>query len=179
MRTDPKLHESETYREDVAKELERANRVASLEQLTASIVERIKQSIAATVICAQAASRWLAKDPPNLLEAREALDSILSNASHTNEILNRVHALVARSPIKDEGIPLPQLIREAVDISHLDIKNGGTIVDTALEEALPMVCGDRLQLQQLIQRLIATAVVAMPGKDGHRELAIVARLTES
>jgi C4-dicarboxylate-specific signal transduction histidine kinase len=179
MRNDPKVHESEIYYEDIKKELARANRVASLEQWTTYIAERIKQPIAATMMFAQAASRWLANNPPNLLEVREALDSIVSNARQSSEMLNTFHALVARSPIKDESILLPQLIREAVAISHLDIKRGGIIVVTALEDTLPPVCGDRLQLQQLIQNLIANAVEAMCGKDGHRELAIVARPTES
>src|ERR1700754_3438554 len=179
MRNEPEIHENEIYYEEIKKELARANRMASLEQLTTCIAERIKQSIAATVICAQAASRWLAKNPPNLLEAREALDRIVTSASRSNEILNSVHARVAKAPIESESIPLPQLIREAIDISHFDRKKRGIVLVTALEETLPPVCGDRLQLQQLIQNLIANSVEAMCGKDGHRELAVVARLTES
>jgi len=56
----------------------------------------MKQRIAATIIYAQAAARWLSASPPNLEEARRALDGIVLTSTRFNEFLDRTHRAVSR-----------------------------------------------------------------------------------
>src|SRR6202008_3764952 len=60
-------------------ELAHVNRVATMGQLTASIAHEVNQPIAAAVINAQAALRWLGTQPPNLEEVRQALGRIVED----------------------------------------------------------------------------------------------------
>jgi C4-dicarboxylate-specific signal transduction histidine kinase len=179
MRVDPTMHENERHYKDVERELVKANRMAALEQLTALISEEIKQPITASLINAQAATRWLVGNAPNVAEALQALNQIISSVNRSNEILNKVYASVARKPMRAEGVSLPQVIEEVLAVLDAEIRQGGVNVITALQDTLPLVSGDRLQLQQVVHNLITNAVDAMRKVDGGRQLAIVARQSDT
>jgi C4-dicarboxylate-specific signal transduction histidine kinase len=88
--SEPRCHETQT-------ELAHANRVAILGQLAASIAHEVKQPILATVIGAQAALRWLERQPPDLEEARQVLARIVQDGIRTTDIVDRIRALTTRS----------------------------------------------------------------------------------
>lgn len=93
---DSKQRGSDRCHRDIARDLARANRADALAYLTESISQEIRQPLAATAICASAASRWLAANPPNLTEAAKALERIVCNAFAADEVVNRVRASVVR-----------------------------------------------------------------------------------
>ena len=64
-RAEGELRENEQRYREVQMELAHANRVATMGQLTASIAHEVNQPITATVIGAQAALRWLGRQPPD------------------------------------------------------------------------------------------------------------------
>ena len=75
-------------------QLAHANRVATMGQLTASIAHEVNQPIAATVINAEAALRWLGADPPDLDEVRQALGCIVRDGNRAGAVVGRIRALI-------------------------------------------------------------------------------------
>jgi len=84
-------------------ELASANRVASLEQLLASIAE-IKQPISAVVMNAEAALRLLLAQPTDTEAVRRLLACIVKDGMRTGDIVNRTDALIKESAAT-EGMP--------------------------------------------------------------------------
>jgi C4-dicarboxylate-specific signal transduction histidine kinase len=154
-------------------ELVHANRVATMGQLTASIAHEVRQPLAATITNAQAGLRWLDRQPPNLEEARQAFDRIVREGDRTSDVIGRIRALIKRAPPQKDCLEINGAIREVVELTHGEVVKSCVAIRTELADDLPLIEGDRIQLQQVILNLILNAIEAMSGIDEDtRELEI-------
>jgi PAS domain S-box-containing protein len=160
-------------------ELAHANRVATIGQLTASIAHEVRQPIAATATNAAAALRWLGAQPPNLEEARQALDRIVNNAMRAGDIIERIRDLIQKAPPGKDGVDINEAIGEVIELTRGEAVNTGVSVQTQLAVGLPLIHGDRVQLQQVSLNLIINAIEAIGGDaDAPRELLISTEAAE-
>ena len=151
---------SDTLREAQA-ELAHANRVATMGQLTASIAHEVNQPIAANVINAQAALRWLTAERPDLEEVRQALGRIVENANRAGAVIGRIRTLIKKAPPRSDSVAINDAIREVIELTHGETMKNGVSVRTELVDGLPPVEGDRVELQQVIINLVVNAIEAM------------------
>jgi PAS domain S-box-containing protein len=166
------------YRE-IEVELAHANRVATMGQLT-SIAHEVNQPIAAAVINAQAALRWLGSRPPNLPEVRQALGRIVEHGNRAADVIGRIRALIKKAPPRKDRLEINQTIDEVIELTHGEATKNGVLVETELAAGLPLIHGDRVQLQQVILNLVINAVEAMSRVSaGERELLITTRQAEA
>jgi PAS domain S-box-containing protein len=160
------------YRE-VQMELAHANRVATMGQLTASIAHEVNQPIAATVINAQAALRWLRAGSSHLEKVQQALTCIVEDGNRAGEVINRIRALMKKAPPRKDRLEINGVILEIIELTRGDAVKRGISVLTELADHLPVVEADRVQLQQVLLNLIVNAVEAMgAANEGARELLI-------
>jgi signal transduction histidine kinase len=153
--------------------LAHANRVATMGQLTASIVHEIKQPMAAARIYAAAALRFLDKSPPDVAEGREALTCIVNETGRASDVVDRIGYLIKKAPPRKEVVDLNAAILEVTALTHSEAGKTGVTVSTQLAGELPRIQGDRVQLQQVMMNLIVNAIQSMSGvEDGNRELQI-------
>jgi PAS domain S-box-containing protein len=167
------VRESERRYQEVQMELAHANRVATMGQLSASISHEMNQPIGAALTNAQAALRWLGARPPNLEEVREALRRIVENASRASDVIGRIRALIKKAPPRKDGLEVNDAILEVIALTRGEMVKTGVLVQTQLAKGLPLIEGDRVQLQQVILNLIVNAAEAMNGAaEGSRKLLI-------
>ena len=158
---------------EVQMQLAHANRVATMGQLTASIAHEVKQPIAATVTNAEAALRWLSAPRPDLDEVRDALGRIVRDGDRAGAVVSRIHALVKGVPRRNERVEINAAIREVVELTRSEAMKKGVVVHTDLGADLPLVQGDRVELQQVILNLFLNAIEAMnTTSEGSRELLV-------
>jgi PAS domain S-box-containing protein len=178
-RAESEARESERRYREVQMELAHANRVATMGQLTASIAHEVKQPIGAMSANAQAALRFLDRRPPELEEVRQALVDIVKDNHRAGDVIGRISDLTKKAPPRKDSLDINGAIREVIELTHGEAVKNGVSVQTDLAEGLPLIEGDRVQLQQVILNLIVNAVEAMSGVDeGTRELLISARKAE-
>jgi PAS domain S-box-containing protein len=174
------VRESERRYREVQTELEHANRVATMGQLTASIAHEVSQPIGATVFSAQAALRWLGAQPPDMEEVRQALGRIVRDGHRAGDVIGRIRALVKKAPPRKDDLEINKAILEVIALTRGEMVKNGVLVQTQFAEGLPIIQGDRVQLQQVILNLIINAVDAMSGMtEGLRELRIKTAETDS
>ncbi|MGF6918502.1 PAS domain S-box protein [Paraburkholderia sp. 40] len=172
-RAETEARESERRYREVQRELAHANRVATMGQLTASIAHEVNQPIAATVTNAQAALRWLAGQPPEVEKARQALGRIVNDANRAEAVIGRIHELIRKTPPRKEPVDINTAIREVIELTRGEAWKHGASVQTHLADRLPLIEGDRVQLQQVLLNLLINAMEVMSGvSDGVRELLI-------
>jgi len=145
--------------------LAHANRITTMGQLTASIAHEVNQPIAAVVTNAQAALRWLDMQPPDAKEVRQALDRIVKAGRRASDVISRMRALVRKAPTRKDQLDINDTIREVIALTGSELHRTGTSLRTQLAHGLPLVPGDRVQLQQVMLNLILNAVEAMSGSD--------------
>jgi C4-dicarboxylate-specific signal transduction histidine kinase len=142
-------------------------------QLTASIAHEVQQPIGAAAANASAALRWLSANPPNLEEVRQALDRIVNAAQRAGGIVGRIRALMKKAPPRKDSVDINEALYEVIELTRGEAAKNDVSVLTLLGEGLPLVLGDRVQLQQVMLNLIVNAVEAMGATSpGPRELRI-------
>jgi signal transduction histidine kinase len=160
------------YRE-AQTQLAHVNRLATMGELSASIAHEVTQPIAATVTNARAALRFLNAQPPNLEEAREALGATIKAGNRTTDVIEGIRALIKKAPPRKGALEINGAILEVIALTRGEIVKNGVSVQTQLAEGLPLIRGDRVQLQQVILNLIINAVEAMSAfSERTRELLI-------
>jgi PAS domain S-box-containing protein len=174
------IRESERRYREVQMELAHANRVATMGQLSASIAHEVNQPIAAAVTNAHAALRWLGARPPDLEEVRQALGRIVRDGNRAGDVIGRIRDLIRKAPPRKDGLEINEAILEVIALTRGEVAKNSVSVQTRLAESLPLIQGDRVQLQQVILNLIINAVEAMSGAgEGSRELLISTGKAES
>ena len=172
-RAEAEARESEGRYRAVQMELAHANRVATMGQLSASIAHEVKQPLAATATDAAAALRWLGAQPPNLEEARQALGRIVETSHRAGDVVNQIRALINKAPPRKDRLDINEAIREVIELTRGEAVKTGVSVQARLADDLPLLHGDRVQLQQVILNLVVNAVEAMSDVEaGARELLI-------
>jgi signal transduction histidine kinase len=154
-------------------DLAHMHRVTTMGELAASISHEVMQPLGAGVTNAQAALRWLGAQPPDLDEVRQALDRAVKDGRRAVEIIRRIRTLIKKEPLRKDALEVNEAIVEVIALTRGEVMKNNVSVQTQLAEGLPLIQGDRVQLQQVILNLIINAVQAMSGvSEGSRELLI-------
>jgi C4-dicarboxylate-specific signal transduction histidine kinase len=171
-RTNQLMRASEALREAQA-ELAHINRVTAMGQLAASITHEVNQPLTAMITNADVGLRWLDRQPPDVDEARQALDCIIKDSKRASEVIGRIRALIRKAPPRKDDGDINKVILEVIDLSRGELMKNNVSAQTRLAEGLPLIRGDGVQLQQVILNLILNAVQAMSGvAEPTRELLI-------
>jgi signal transduction histidine kinase len=167
----------EALRSAVA-DLERASRLSTMGQLTASIAHEINQPLAAIVTNANACLLWLEAHRLNLEEARQAATRIVRNGHRAGDIVKSIRAMTRKSPPEMVSLDMNDVIREVIVLARAEFRRHSVRVETSLSSNLVSVIGDRVQLQQVVLNLIMNGVEAMANSK-HRQLEIRSENDES
>jgi PAS domain S-box-containing protein len=152
-------------------ELAHVTRVATLGELTASIAHEISQPLAAVVSDANACLHWLAAQ--NLEEARQCAEFVIADGHRAGDIISRIRALVKKAPSRKDWVDVNATILEVIALARSEVTSHGVSLQTRLGDDVPLILGDRIQLQQVILNLMINAIEAMSGiSDAPRELIV-------
>ena len=146
-------------------ELTHITRVTTLGEMTASIAHEINQPLAAVVNNASACLRWLAGQVPNLEEARQSAALIIADGHRAGEIISRIRALAKKAPPQKDWVNINETILEVIALARSEVQGNRVSLQTQLSDDVPLIVGDRIQLQQVILNLITNAIEAMSGVD--------------
>jgi PAS domain S-box-containing protein len=149
--------------------LAHVTRVTTLGELITSIAHEINQPLGAVVNNASACLRWLAAQ--NLEEARQSATLVIANGHRAGEIIGRIRALAKKAPPQKDWLDLNQTVGEVIAMAGSEVRRNRISLQTQLTHDLPLIRGDKIQLQQVILNLLINAIEAIAGvSSGPREL---------
>jgi PAS domain S-box-containing protein len=158
---------------DAEAALARVNRVTTLGVLAASIAHEVNQPLGAMITSAAACKRWLAAQPPEMEKAQSALQRIANDGKRAGQVVDRIRALVNRQAPRRTFVDLNEAILEVVALTRDEVRRNAITLETSLATDVPLIEGDRVQLQQVVLNLLVNAIEAMRGCGARsRELAI-------
>jgi len=165
--------ELESKVEERQAELARVSRIMTIGEMGTSVAHEVNQPLMAVVLNGDACLQWLSAEPPNLDEARKAVGRIIEEGARAGEIVSRIRALSGKTSPRKEPVDLNELATEVGSLLDRELTRGHIGLKTELATNLPLVRGDRVQLQQVIFNLATNAIEAMEGESGRtRELTI-------
>jgi signal transduction histidine kinase len=160
-RAEKELRESEASLREAQTELAHVTRVTTMGELAASIAHEVNQPLAGIVTNGNATLRWLAGPSPNLDEAREAIQRIIRDGSRAGQVVARIRALSQKTRAARELLDINEAIEEIVVLTGGELQRNQVVLQMDLAVDLPLVVGDRVQLQQVVMNLILNGVEAM------------------
>jgi PAS domain S-box-containing protein len=172
-RAEEKLRASEQRLLDAQMELAHVNRVSTIGQLVVSIAHEVNQPLAGVVANAEACLRWLDHRTPHLDEVRRSVEWIIDDGNRASDVIRRVRALANKTSIEKVPLDINDVIRETIVLVQRELISHQVSLQMELAAPVPMILGDRVQLQQVIINLVVNGIEAMQLSTGRPcELAI-------
>jgi C4-dicarboxylate-specific signal transduction histidine kinase len=141
--------------------LAHVNRVSTMGQLVATIAHEINQPLTAITLAASTARRWLALSEPNIEEVRGKLDQIENAGHRAGEIITSLRGMLKKETQARSPIDINNLVFTVLAIVRHELQEHQIELRTELDESLPSLEGDRVQLQQVVLNLVMNAIEAM------------------
>jgi two-component system sensor kinase FixL len=142
-------------------ELAHVLRTATMSELTGALAHEINQPLTAIRSNAEAGKRFMRTDTPDLAEIGEILDDIIDDDRRAADVIRHMRALLSKHEVDRQPIDVNELVSEVIGLVHSDSVIKRVVVDTNLTEDLPLVDGDRIQLQQVFLNLVLNGFDAM------------------
>jgi PAS domain S-box-containing protein len=171
--TERKQAEKERERlRQVQADLARINRATTMGELTASLAHEINQPIAAAVTDARTCLRWLAREQPDIAEARETAVRMVKAVTRASDIISRLRQLFKKGAPQTNLVDVSEVIQEMVVLLRSEASTYSVLIETDLSAASPRVMADRVQLQQVLMNLMLNAIEAMHDTESGGQLTV-------
>jgi two-component system sensor kinase FixL len=152
--------------EDLVRELDaqlaHADRLVTLGELTAGIAHEINQPLTAIAAYADAAGRMLSRQVPDLEDQlTEICRRIAEQARRAGDVVTRLRKLSYKGELTRGRHEIPTLLRHVLLLFEHELKQSGVTLETRLQDNLPEIYADEIQLQQVLVNLIKNSIDAM------------------
>ncbi len=160
-------------------ELAHVTRVTMLGELAASIAHEVTQPLAAIVTAGDAATRWLNRAKPDLGEVGQSINQMVRDAKRASDVIRQIRAMAQKRDPSQAVLDLNGIVRESIELVRRELDAARVELEVSYAEPPPFVCGDRVQLQQVVINLVMNGAQAMAGVTGRaRRMRIGTRLVD-
>ncbi|MHC4557649.1 MAG: PAS domain S-box protein [Planctomycetota bacterium] len=156
-----KRRQSEQQMSQMRSELLHASRTGTMGELTAALAHELNHPLGSILNNANAARRFLEQDNPNLDEIRNIINDIISEDRRANEVMQKVRNLMKKTEVGFAPVNINTIIEEVIKLTHSEFVIENVRLSDKLAKDLPLVAGERIQLQQVFINLIMNAIDAM------------------
>jgi C4-dicarboxylate-specific signal transduction histidine kinase len=140
--------------------LVRMGRVSALAELSASIAHELNQPLTAIATNANACLRWLASAAPDAV-LRGALKDVVADSHRASQIVQRTKEMFSNRAVQKTTVDLNGIIRDVIELTGTRLQKGGVRLEADLDERVPTVEADGVQIKQVVLNLVLNAVDAM------------------
>ncbi len=153
---------------EIQLQLAHANRVATMGHLAASIAHELNQPLSGVVVSAETAMLWLAEDRQSVSKAQEALVRVIRDGRRAGEVFDRIRTLIKKAPPQMAALSINDVVLDIISLTRGAASKSGVLIESHLADGLPLIQGDRVQLQQVVLNLIMNAIDAIRDGDVER-----------
>jgi len=148
-------------------------RIGMLGGLSGAMAHELHQPLTAILSNAQAVKRLLRQEPLDMPELHTAIDDIVVADKRAQDVISRLRVLLRKDVAQFQPLDLNAIISEVLELVHSDLVMRGVNTARQLAPILPLIQGDRVQLQQVVLNLIVNACEAMNDSEiDRRQLTI-------
>jgi PAS domain S-box-containing protein len=168
---------AEDARDKFRSDLFHVTRAMSLGEMAASIAHEVNQPLSGIMTNTNTCLRLLSADPPHLQMAMEAVRRTLRDSQRAADVISRLRALFKKTETNFELLDLNGAARQVLSLVAADFQRRKITVRSEFDDELPLIQGDRVQLQQVVLNLLRNAADSLD--DGASEVReIVLRTNE-
>lgn len=139
----------------------RRERASEVGDMAAALAHEVDQPLTAILSNAQAAQRFLAQNPPAVSDLRELLGEVVSDSTRAHAIIRKMRQSARCEPPELCPVDVGSLVREVIRLLRRETETCGAAVGARIDDGLPQVHGDAVQLQQVLVNLLLNALDAV------------------
>jgi C4-dicarboxylate-specific signal transduction histidine kinase len=148
-------------------------RVTTMGELAASIAHEVNQPLGAIVGNADICLNWLREKDVDLEQVAEALEDIAGDGHRASQIISRIRSLVKKHVPEKSPVNVSDIAREVIGLVAHEAQRKQVTIQAHLDDSLPFVEADRVQLQQVLLNLVMNGMEAMQETEANqRQLAV-------
>jgi PAS domain S-box-containing protein len=152
---------AEDHLRDTRDKLATASRLATVAELAGSIAHELNQPLMSIFANAQAAKRWLNAAPPNVTEVNSSIERTIRDARAADETIQHIRALFKQKSVIKKEVSIVDMMREAIRLVQEDPNMRAVQIDWHVDENLPEIPADHIQIQEVLINLISNAIEAV------------------
>ena len=153
-------------------QVEHMARVATVSGLAAAVSHEMRQPLAAIRMNAEAGNHFLERTPPDVDEAREALQAIVRDDVRASEVVEHFRDLLRKQDPISTTVDLNEVCRTTAKLVEHEVIGRGARLVLSLDPNVPSIRGDPVQLQQVLINLTLNALDAVSASTSDREAVI-------
>ena len=137
------------------------SRLSTAGQIISGIAHELTQPLTAIMGCADMCKMLIRSADYGNEQIPGNLDKLVSHAERAGQIIERLRQLVKQAKPRTSEIDINETIRDVIAAAANDARADGVEIRLTLEEPLPLVSGDAVQLQQVLMNLTRNALEEM------------------
>jgi C4-dicarboxylate-specific signal transduction histidine kinase len=160
---------------NLQQKLTHLTRVALLGELSGALAHELQQPLTAILCNAQTAQLLTKRASFNLEDLQEILREIVSDDKNAGQIIQRLRALLMRGETRFDDLDVRDLLGDVLALARGTLRERNVRVNTRIEEDIPAIRGDRVELQQVLLNLVLNACESMnanPARDRRIEIVV-------
>lgn len=139
-------------------QLQHADRLATIGQLSASVAHELNEPLASTLGFAQLCRKHEGLPTPAVAD----LDKIIAATLHAREILKKLMLFARERPPMREKVSLTRIVAEGIPFLEPRVRKAGIEIRQSVDPDLLEILADPNQLYQVLVNLVVNAIQAMP-----------------
>jgi PAS domain S-box-containing protein len=165
-RAEEQLHQAQA-------ELAHVTRAFAMGELVASIAHEVNQPLTGVVTNGNFTLRELGNATPNVEKVREAIAEIVEDGTRASAVLSRIRAQFRKGAPDRVELNINDVIQEVTVLVRNEAARNHVQVRLDLASGLPLVKGDRVQLQQVLINLVINSIEAMRSVTDHPRQIVI------
>ena len=144
-------------------ELMHASRLSAMGEMASGIAHELNQPLTAIMNYAKAARRHLERTEPDPAPIADLVDKAGHQAERAAEIIKRLRRFIRKDEIERRLEPINAAVEEAAALALIGASDRNIELIFSLDDALPPVLMDRIEVQQVVLNILRNAIEAFEG----------------
>jgi signal transduction histidine kinase len=157
----------------MAQKREREARLMSMDAVASTIAHEVRQPLTAIALNASAVLSWLNRTPLDPTAIAKPAKAIIDDSHRASDIIDSIRLVPGRQPDHRATLSLNELVREATALLGREIASAKVSLQLAMDEALPPIVADRVQMRQVLVNLLSNAIESLVGTQGRVRQIVV------
>ncbi|MDR9423888.1 MAG: response regulator [Marinobacter sp.] len=158
LKNEQALEDARALVQEQRDQLAHTSRLTTMGEMAAGFAHEVNQPLTAITNYARVSKRMMAKDEPDLALLGQTLDKIEAQSHRASEIIRRIRRFMKKPATGKEVVSVSTLLEDTRQFAEVDMRNNAGGIEVRLEEGLPDVLADPIQVQQVALNLIRNAL---------------------
>ena len=143
------------------RQLAQVTRLTTVGELSGALAHELRQPLMSILANAQAATRLLSLETPDVVEVRKILKDIAEDDKLAAGVIGRMRSFVGEGRSRFEPVAIESVVRDALALSRSTLELSHVSVEAKVPPGLPHVRGDPVQLLQVVLNLVVNGCESM------------------